>query len=116
MRAKLRHQAANLVLLLGSLLACLLALEFVLFGILLKPDDVLANVSRNGVVRYQPNTQAIFRHPDGRETLVSINAQGWNSSKPDYSLHRPAGALRIAVIGDSYVHGGFVNVGEGFPR
>ena len=63
MRAKLRHLAANLVLLLGSLLACLLALEFVLFGILLKPDDVLANVSRNGVVRYQPNTQAIFRHP-----------------------------------------------------
>jgi hypothetical protein len=47
---------------------------------------VLANVSRNGVVRYQPNTRAIFRHPDGRESLVTINAQGWNSTKPDYAL------------------------------
>jgi hypothetical protein len=78
---------------------------------------VLANVSRNGVVRYQPNTRAIFRHPDdGRESLVTINAQGWNSTKPDYALARRAGARRLAVIGASYVHGGFVNVEEGFPE
>ncbi|HXE68327.1 MAG TPA: SGNH/GDSL hydrolase family protein [Hyphomicrobiaceae bacterium] len=116
MRPKLRHLAANLVLLVGSLIACLLILEFVVFGIFLKPDDVLANVSRNGVVRYQPNTRAIFRHPDGHQSLVTINAQGWNSTKPEYALARGAGAVRIAVIGDSYVHGGFVNVEEGFPE
>jgi hypothetical protein len=116
MRAKLRHLAANLALLVGSLLACLLCLEFVVFGIFLKPDDVLANVSRHGVVRYQPNTRAIFRHPDGRETLVTINAQGWNSTKPDYALTRRAGVVRVAVIGDSYVHGSFVNVEEGFAE
>jgi hypothetical protein len=44
MRAKLRHLAANLALLVGSLLACLLCLEFVVFGIFLKPDDVLATL------------------------------------------------------------------------
>ena len=32
----------------GSLVACLLILEVVVFGIFLKPDDVLANVSRHG--------------------------------------------------------------------
>jgi lysophospholipase L1-like esterase len=116
MRAKLRHLAANLGLLAASLLASLLFAEFVIFGIFFKPDDVLANVSRNGVVRYQPNTRATFRHPDGRETRVSINAQGWNSSKPDYSQAPAAGRLRIAVIGDSYVHASFVNVEAGFPE
>ena len=65
MRAKLRQLAANFALLVGSVLACLLFFEFVVFGLILKPDDVLPNVSVNGVVRYQPNTRAIFRHPDG---------------------------------------------------
>jgi hypothetical protein len=116
MRAKLRHLAANLALLAASLLASLLFAEFVVFGLFLKPDDVLANVSRHGVVRYQPNTRATFRHPDGRESRVSINAQGWNSSKPDYAQTPEAGRLRIAVIGDSYVHAGFVNVEEAFPE
>ncbi|HEU0158861.1 MAG TPA: hypothetical protein VFR00_06100, partial [Hyphomicrobiaceae bacterium] len=116
MRAKLRHLAANLVLLAASLFVSLLFVELVVFGMFLKPDDVLANVSLNGVVRYQPNTRATFRHPDGHETHVSINAQGWNSTKADYVPARPAGRLRIAVIGDSYVHGSFINVEEGFPE
>jgi len=116
MRAKLRHLAANLVLLAASLFVSLLFAEFVVFGIFLKPDDVLANISLNGVVRYLPNTRATFRHPDGRETHVSINVQGWNSTKPDYVPARPAGRLRIAVVGDSYVHGSFINLEEGFPE
>ena len=116
MRAKLRHLAANLALLAASLFVLLLFAELVVFGIFLKPDDVLANISRNGVVRYLPNTRATFRHPDGRETHVSINAQGWNSTKPDHVPARPAGRLRIAVVGDSYVHGSFINVEEGFPE
>lgn len=64
-------------------MACLLILEFVVFAIFLKPDDVPANVSRHGWYGYQPNTRATFRHPDGRESRVTINAQGWNSTKPD---------------------------------
>ena len=84
-----------------SLATGLLFLEFVVFGMLLKPDDVLANVSVNGVVRYLPNRRAVFRHPDGRETLVTTNARGWNSTKPDYAPAAGATALRVAVIGDS---------------
>lgn len=116
MRAKLRHIAVNLAVLAGSLLACLLVLEFVVFGMVLKPDDVLPNVTIDGVVRYMPGTHATFRHPDGRETRVTINAEGWNSTKADYARAKTPGVLRVAVVGDSYVHGGFVNVDEGFPE
>jgi hypothetical protein len=115
MRAKLRQIALNLAVLAGSLLACLAFLEFVVFGLVLRPDDVLANVSINNVVRYMPNTRATFRHPDGTETRATINAKGWNSTKPDYHVEKTPGVLRVAVVGDSYVHGSFVNVGEGFP-
>jgi hypothetical protein len=113
---KLRHMAANLLLAAGSLVTALLFLEFVVFGIVLKPDDVLPNVSVNGVVRYLPNTRAVFRHPDGRETLVTTNARGWNSTKPDYAPAGAAAALRIAVIGDFYVHGSFVMSRRVSPR
>ena len=90
--------------------------ELVVFGMILKPDDVLPNVSINGVVRYQPNTRATFRHPDGTQSLVTINAQGWNSTKPSYERAKTPGVLRVAVIGDSYVHGSFVNPDQGFPE
>ena len=116
MRAKLRHLAVNLAILAGTLAACLLVFELVVFRLVLKPDDVLPNVTVNGVVRYMPGTHATFRHPDGRETLVTINAEGWNSTKPAYPLAKTPGVLRVAVIGDSYVHGSFVNVEEGFPE
>ena len=116
MRAKSRQLAVNLALLAGSVLACLLFLEFVVFGLVLRPDDVLRNVSSNGVVRYQPGTQAVFRHPDGTQTRVSINRQGWNSTKPAYSEAKTPGVLRVAVVGDSYVHGSFVDTAQGFPE
>jgi hypothetical protein len=116
MRARLRQIALNLALLAGSLLACLAFMELVVFGWVLRPDDLLPNVSIDGVVRYLPNTRAVFRHADGSETLATINARGWNSTRPDYAIERTPGVLRIAVVGDSYVHGSFVNVGEGFPE
>ena len=115
MRAKLRHLAVNLAVLAGTLAACLLVFELVVFRLVLKPDDVLPNVTVNGVVRYMPGTHATFRHPDGRETLVTINKEGWNSTKDAYPLAKTPGVLRVAVIGDSYVHGSFVNVEEAFP-
>jgi len=116
MRAKMRQLAVNLALVAGSLLVCLLVLEFVVFSHILKPDDVLPNVSVDGVVRYMPNTHAAFRHPDGTETLVTINEQGWNSTKRRYAEAKTPGVLRVAVIGDSYVHGSFVNADQGFPE
>ncbi len=116
MRAKLRHWAQNLGVCAVSILACLLILEFIVFRFILIPDDVIHNVSINGVMRYQPDTKAIFRHPDGRTTKLTINKDGWNSPKPAYRRERTPGTLRIAVIGDSYVHGAYVNVEEGFPE
>src|SRR4029453_16755332 len=111
-----RQLAVNLALLAGSVLVGLLFIELVVFGLVLRPDDVLRNVSSNGVVRYHPDTQAVFRHPDGTQTRVNINRQGWNSTKPAYSEAKMPGVLRIAVVGDSYVHGSFVDVGQGFPE
>jgi hypothetical protein len=108
--------AGKFTLLLGSLLATFLVLELGVFSFVLKPDDVLHNVTINGVVRYEPNEQATFRHPDGSETHVSINADGWNSTKPYYELDKTPGKLRVAVVGDSYVHGAFIDTEDGFPE
>lgn len=116
MRSKLKHWLANLALAFGSLAAVLAFLEFVVFGTLLKPDDVLANVTFDGVVRYAPKSTAVFRHPDGRESKITINAQGWNSSKPSYERARQPGRLRVAVIGDSYVNASYVDTADAFPE
>lgn len=116
MRAKLKRLTANILLSLASLAIGCLVLEFAVFRTLLKPDDVLPNVSIDGVVRYEPNTLAVFRHPGGYTSRVSINAQGWNASRSDYRIERKPGVKRIAVIGDSYVHGAFVDTEQGFPE
>ena len=115
--ANFKALAGKLALLTISLGALALVLEFVVFRYILVPDDVLENVTINGVVRYKPNSQATFRHPDGTTTRVTINADGWNSTKHSYSVNRALNPerTRVAVVGDSYVHGAFVNVEEGFP-
>ncbi len=115
MRSRMKQLIQNLMLSAGSLVLCFLLLEFVVFRLMLPPDDLLPNVTIDGVVRYQPGTQATFRHPDGRASRVSINADGWNSTIPRYETARTAGVGRIAVIGDSYVHGAFVDTQDGFP-
>ncbi len=99
-----------------SIVLTLAVLEHVVFRFILPPDDLLENVTINGVVRYMPGTEARFRHPDGRTSLVRINADGWNSTKPEYKTARTPGVKRIAVVGDSYVHGAFVDVDEAFPE
>ncbi len=113
--SRLKAGLANLGLMLVSVFLSLLALELVVFRYILPPDDLVENVTIDGVVRYMPGTKAIFRHPDKRTSLVTINADGWNSTLPDYPLAKTVGRLRIAVVGDSYVHGAIVNVSEGFP-
>ena len=116
MRARMGQLAQNIVLSAVSLAICFAVLELVVFRFVLVPDDLLPNASINGVVRYTPGTAATFRHPDGSRTRVTINADGWNSTKPAYSLARTPGKRRIAVVGDSYVHGAFVNTADGFPE
>jgi len=113
--SKFNELAGNLALCAGTLVVTLLFFEFVVFRYVLIPDDVLRNVTINKVVRYQPNSKAVFRHPDGTQTTVRINAQGWNSRRPFYERERVAGTMRIAVVGDSYVHAKFVEQDEAFP-
>jgi len=116
MRARLGQLAQNCVLSVASLTVCFAALELLVFRLVLVPDDLLPNVSIDGVVRYAPGTEATFRHPDGSRSHVSINAEGWNSTKTSYPLARDPAKPRIAVIGDSYVHGAFVDTADGFPE
>jgi hypothetical protein len=104
----------------GTLLITLFAVfmfcEHVVFRFVLVPDDVLHNVSVNDVIRYVPKSRAIMRHPDRSRSLVTINEDGWNSTKPAYVFARRPGVVRIAVVGDSYVHGAFVDVDKAFPE
>ena len=116
MRGRMASVAGNTALAIGSLLTTLAVLEFVVFGTILKPDDVLPNVTINGIVRYLPGTHATFRHPDGAQSRVTINADGWNSTRPGYDLARTPGRKRIAVIGDSYVHAAFVDTKDAYPE
>ena len=116
MRTKLKHWIANLALVFASVVVTFTVLEFGVFRTILKPDDVLPNVTIDGVVRYQPDTVAVFRHPDGRTSRVTINAQGWNSTKPQYQHERTPGRLRIAVVGDSYVQASYVDADKAFPE
>ena len=51
MQLRLKRLLANLALTVGSVLVCLMFLEQVVFRFVLPPDDVLGNVSANGVVR-----------------------------------------------------------------
>ncbi len=112
---RLKTLAGNLAVSLIAIIATLAVLETVVFGLILEPDDLLENVTIDGVVRYNPGTMATFRHPDGRQTRVTVNARGWNSTKPNYDLAKVPDRTRIAVIGDSYVHGAFIDVDKGFP-
>ncbi|MDX2156092.1 MAG: SGNH/GDSL hydrolase family protein [Hyphomicrobiaceae bacterium] len=116
MRARLGQIAQNCLISFVTLLLCFAVLELLVFRFILVPDDLLPNVSVNEVVRYQPGVHATFRHPDGRTTQVTINADGWNSTRSSYRRERSPGVKRIAVIGDSYVHGAFVDTAEGFPE
>ena len=104
----------NLALVLASLVACFAFIEFVMCRTVLVPDDVLENVTKNQVVRYKPDTRATFRHPDGTASTVVVNAQGWNSRRPFYVEAKERDVKRIAIVGDSYVHGAFVDREEHF--
>lgn len=116
MSPRAKHWLGNLALLAFSALSTLALLELVVFRYVLKPDDLVENVSINGVVRYVPKTHATLNHPDGSSSLVTINADGWNSTKSDYHHSKTAGRTRVAIIGDSYVHGAYIDVSEGFPE
>src|SRR5215475_677394 len=100
---RLKHIAGNAALMLGSILITLLFCEFVLFRVVLKPSGVAADGLATDVVRYAPHQTGIWRVRDEIAAPYAINAQGWNSGVGDYSIPHKPGAIRVAVVGDSYV-------------
>jgi lysophospholipase L1-like esterase len=98
--ARLRRIAGNALLVLGSIALCLALFEVALriAGVEHKEarisclDRIIGNVYCAGI-------EAMLDGPDGKRVAVKINAEGM--ADRDYPLEKPAGALRVALLGDS---------------
>ena len=98
-----RGIAANLALMVASILLFLGFCELVVFRFVWLASDVPANAFVDGLVRYAPNQQGVWRVRDEIAAPYRINAQGWNSGVGDYAVPRRPDIARIAVVGDSFV-------------
>ncbi|HZT89569.1 MAG TPA: hypothetical protein VFA12_16470 [Stellaceae bacterium] len=87
----------------GSVVLCVLFCEFVMFRLVWVASDAPANAFLDGVVRYAPNQQGVWRVRDEIAAPYAINRQGWNSGVGDYAVERRAGVPRVALVGDSFV-------------
>jgi len=111
----LRNLLLNGALVAASLLLTVLVLEFPVFRWWLPAPDLPRLDFVDGVVKYAPRQQGVFRLRDEIEAHFQINADGWNSTHDRYRF--PADTVpggRIAVIGDSYVEAFQVDVGQSF--
>jgi hypothetical protein len=100
---RLRALAADLGLSLASLLLFLAFCELVVFRFVWLASDVPANAFVDGVVRYAPYQQGVWRVRNEIAAPYRINRQGWNSGIGDYAEGRRPGVERIAVVGDSFI-------------
>ena len=111
----LRRFLLNGALVAASLLLTALVLEFPVFRWWLPAPDLPRLDFVDGVVKYAPHQQGVFRLRDEIEARFRINADGWNSTHDHYRF--PADTVpggRIAVIGDSYVEALQVDVEQSF--
>lgn len=103
--------SVRIVLFLASIVMALLVAEIGLriLGISyprwLRNDDVLGSVHRPGVV---------FRQKDEGNAVIRINSAGYRDV--ERSVGKPAGTVRVAVLGDSYVEAGQVDQEEMITR
>jgi hypothetical protein len=130
MRAELKK---NLALLACSIMACLLFLElavrlggkcdmdgnFIFFGRVLRPFHLPLQATRKNAedYRHSNRTRIIYdarlgwvprpnnTSSDGLYAYNSIGARVGTAAPHEYSRTRPAGMLRIVIVGDSYTHG-----------
>lgn len=99
---RLRRAAANLGLLAASLVAFLAALEL-FFRFVLPASDYPTLAYAGDVLRYRPGQQGRYRVQEEIDAPFAINAQGWNAARPSFDPAKPAGATRVAIIGDSFI-------------
>lgn len=76
--------AGNFLLIVGSLLVAALLAEIVVFRFLLLPSDVPRNAFVDGIVKYAPSQQGVYRAKGEIEAPFAINEQGWNSGHAAY--------------------------------
>lgn len=76
---------ANTLLVTGSVLLTLLVAELVVSPYVLTTNGQLPFVSRGNVVRLLPGADAHFYNADGTVGDVSVNADGWVSTKARYA-------------------------------
>lgn len=95
---------ANAGLALASLaFACVLGELF--FRFVVPASDYPAIDYASDVIRYAPGQSGVYRMRDEIAAPYRINQQGWNANRPRYVPEKPAGARRVAILGDSYVEG-----------
>lgn len=101
----MKKLVANLGLSLFSIFLFFLFLEFIIFRFVLLAPDVVVPDYIDGVVRYKPDQQGIYRVKNEIESKFRINANGWNSKYKQYEVKKNPDKYRIAIIGDSYIAG-----------
>lgn len=99
----IKHWGLNVIVMIGSLGILLLFFEGVVFRYVLIASDIPQNEFVEGIIKYKPSQEGIYRVTDQIHARYRINLQGWNSGHQMYSEAKSPGVYRIAVIGDSYV-------------
>jgi hypothetical protein len=91
--------ARNLLLTAVALLASLLVCELLLRLLEIRYPVLVWTHPIRGVAHI-PGATGGPRHSNGR-SWIEINSDGWRG--PEVALKRPAGTLRIALVGDSFI-------------
>ena len=112
---KARGALGNLLLALASVIVFALFCEFVVFRFVLAPSDIPANAYVDGLLRYAPGQEGVYRKRNAVEARYRINAQGWNAPK-DYVAARIGKPCRVVLVGDSYVEAFQVDVDASFAE
>jgi lysophospholipase L1-like esterase len=100
----------NVSIFLISSLIFFLLLELIAFRFIFRASDSPKLEFVNGIIKYQPNQDGIFRVKNEVKSHFRINSNGWNSGHKSYELETTK--YRIAIIGDSYVEAFSVNYYE----
>ena len=95
-----------------SIVFIFLLAEFILFRLVLKPSDLPKTEFVNGILKYAPRQQGIFRVGNSVKATFKINADGWNSSHDQYLKNVAPDKYLIAIVGDSFVEGFHVDFDE----
>jgi lysophospholipase L1-like esterase len=101
----MRRHLTKVGIVLLSVFFSLFLSELIIFRFIFVPSDIPRNEFRNGIICYRPNQKGVYRIKNEVAAEYRINAQGWNSSYPNYSVTKSPKKFRIAIIGDSYVEG-----------